>query len=340
MNKKIYHIMLMLLFVFITHSTFHIQQCYAAFKDNGWGTRPAGMGGAFTAVSDDSSGMLYNPAGIYQLKHTEVNFMHAELYTGLKTVDLGLKYAAFVCPMGEFGTIGVNWANFVSADQYREDTLNLTYAASLANLFKRRRGRQQVPELYYGFNIKQLRHAYVLDERTVIDPVFAGGDSKSAITADIGLWLAVFSDDSHRISMGAVVKNITHPDVGLKTEDIVPMEMRLGIAYKLSKLGKVKNLLASIDGAYRKQEWGKTSDKVNVHIGTEAWFLDEFLGFRLGGNYTEITSGVSFRINIWDKFRTQLDYAFLWPLQIQETSGSHRVSLSCQFGFLPKEEEW
>ncbi|MBN1385022.1 MAG: hypothetical protein JW983_09105 [Elusimicrobia bacterium] len=302
---------------------------YPAFKDSGWGARPAGMGGAYTAVSDDSNGMLYNPAGICQLKNVEVNFMHAELYTGLREVDLGLKYAAIVCPAGKVGTFGANWANFVSADQYKEDTLSLTYAAPLTK-------QDATPKVFCGINVKQLRHAYVLDQRTETDPVFAEGDSKSAITADFGLWLEAFSDDPHRISLGVVVKNMTQPDVGLKTEDIVPSELRLGIAYKVIRWGKVKNFLTSIDGVYRKQEWGTTSDKVNLHIGSEAWFFDEFLGFRIGSNYTELTSGVSFKISIWDKFRTQLDYAFMWPLQIQESMGSHRISLSCRFGPLVK----
>ena len=62
----------------------------AAFKDSGWGARPVGMGGAFTAVSDDANGVLYNPAGIYRAKYRELNLMHARLYTGLDYVDLYL----------------------------------------------------------------------------------------------------------------------------------------------------------------------------------------------------------------------------------------------------------
>ena len=38
----------------------------AAFVDDGWGARPVGMGGFFTAIADDSNAALYNPAGIVQ----------------------------------------------------------------------------------------------------------------------------------------------------------------------------------------------------------------------------------------------------------------------------------
>ena len=38
-----------------------ISVTYGAFKDNGWGARPAGLSGAFTAVCDDSNACYYNP---------------------------------------------------------------------------------------------------------------------------------------------------------------------------------------------------------------------------------------------------------------------------------------
>jgi len=40
--------------------------------DSGAGARAAGMGGAFTAVADDASASYWNPAGLSQLKNTEV----------------------------------------------------------------------------------------------------------------------------------------------------------------------------------------------------------------------------------------------------------------------------
>src|SRR6185436_19321357 len=55
----------------------------AAFEDTGWGARPVGMGGAFTAISDDSNAPLYNPAGLVQVQWNEVSAMYSRLFSGL-----------------------------------------------------------------------------------------------------------------------------------------------------------------------------------------------------------------------------------------------------------------
>lgn len=36
------------------------------------GTRPMGMGGAFTAVADDENAILYNPAGLAKVKESTI----------------------------------------------------------------------------------------------------------------------------------------------------------------------------------------------------------------------------------------------------------------------------
>jgi len=45
---------------------------------HGTGARPLGMGGAFTAVSDDAFALLYNPAGLAQIRREEISlgFQH------------------------------------------------------------------------------------------------------------------------------------------------------------------------------------------------------------------------------------------------------------------------
>ncbi|MFH0948653.1 MAG: UPF0164 family protein [Elusimicrobiota bacterium] len=303
-----------------------------AFKDSGWGTRPVGMGGAFTAVADDASGILFNPAGLARLKQMELDFMYAKLYTGLDAVDLGLNYAAAVYPIRELGSFGLNWANFVSLERYREDTVTLAYAKSVNDLAKQCFKRRLVPEISFGVNLKYLQHSYTLDKRTVDDPVFAQGNVKSGITADLGLLSRPIPKCLPGLSVGLMLKNITQPDVGLKTKDIVPAEIRLGTAYKIKRFKSIKNILFALDGTYRNQEWGSVEDKLNLHLGTEAWFIDELLGLRLGGNYNEVAFGFSFRTKKKLVVDLQLDYALIWPLQIKETTGSHRLSLTYRFG--------
>ena len=120
------------------------------------------------------------------------------------------------------------------------------------------------------------------------------------------------------VKMGLVVKNINTPDVGLENKDIVPMEARLGIAFGFAKI------TPALDIGYRDND-------VNVYVGAESALVGDTLVARLGGNKNEIDAGMGYKFNI----RTVglgVDYAFRWPLQLEGSSGSHRISLSMVFG--------
>jgi hypothetical protein len=63
----------------------------ASFLDIGVGARGIGMGGAFTALADDSTAVYWNPAGLARLEKREVSGSHAEL--GLGTREDFVAYA-------------------------------------------------------------------------------------------------------------------------------------------------------------------------------------------------------------------------------------------------------
>ena len=54
----------------------------ASFLDIGAGARAQGMGGAATALSDDSEAVYWNPAGLARLEKKHVSLSHAELGAG------------------------------------------------------------------------------------------------------------------------------------------------------------------------------------------------------------------------------------------------------------------
>lgn len=330
MRKFLRFIIITFIF-YLQSSMFHLPSCFAAFKDTGWSARSAGMGGAYTAVSDDSGGILYNPAGIVQAENYELNFMYAKLFTGLDAVDLGLNYGAFIIPTKIMGTFGLNWANFIAADLYREDTVTITYARNLNELIKYYFKKKLVPEISFGINIKYLLHSYTLDKRTRIDPVFEHGNSKANVGIDLGIWSRPFAEKYPDFSTGFMLKNINQPDVGLKTKDTVPMEIRFALAYKLRRWSRISDVLTSIDLVYRNQQWGSNREKINIHLGMEAWMFNKILGFRLGGNYNELSTGFSVRLPEKLRLNLKLDYAFLWPMMIRETLGTHRVALTYKF---------
>lgn len=85
----------------------------AVFQDYGLGARSAGMGNAFTAVADDSSALIFNPAGLAGQRETEVsaNFLDvSEIPSGsrdLKDLSVGLVHPLGLA--GRQGTLGALW---------------------------------------------------------------------------------------------------------------------------------------------------------------------------------------------------------------------------------------
>ncbi len=337
MDRRIFNKVNVAVLVVLFYMLF-VSLAEAAFKDSGWGTRSVGMGGAFTAVSDDASAPLWNAAGIAQLEQYEANFMYARLFTGLdlyaggEKVDLGLNYGAFVFPSNKIGNFGVSWANFVTTELYEEDTFTLSYAKRINDFAPR-----LIPAVFLGVNLKYLNHSYTLDERTRHDPVFVDGRSKGNFTGDVGVLIKANGEKEKGLCIGLMAKNISEPDVGLKVEDKVPFEGRFGLAYRMGDYNflnilSMENVISSVDVSYRDED-------LNVYLGWESWFVHRTWGFRIGGNDREVTSGFSFNNETMGKFGLQFDYAFIWPLELEDTSGSHRVSLTVRFGESAQETE-
>src|SRR5215510_13012048 len=61
------------------------------------GARAIGMGGSFTAVTDDATAAFWNPAGIVYLPYREVIFQHQEKFGSLLNHD----YLGAVIPLGD-----------------------------------------------------------------------------------------------------------------------------------------------------------------------------------------------------------------------------------------------
>ncbi len=321
------------LFVFSgIYCLFCIALSEAAFKDSGWGTRPAGMGGAFVAIADDSNAPLWNPAGIDQIKRYEASFMYARLFTGLKlyagedTTTLGLNYFSFIFPTQRMGTFGFSWANFNSTGLYKENTFSLSYGRKINDF-----APHLVPIVFLGLNLKYLSHGYSLDDRTVDDPVFKDGDSAGAIAVDFGALIKPQKDSP--ISIGLSLKNINQPDVGLdssdyKLKDKVPLEVKAGVAYRgngyrMFNFLNIEGFTPALDFTYRDED-------LNYHLGMETRFSPVFT-FRMGYNLQEITMGMGLNHLMGEVFGLQFDYAFILPLEVEETSGTHRVSLGVHF---------
>jgi len=73
-----------IIFIFITFISFlasanaQLSNIPGAFVDVGYGARPMGMGGAFTAVSDDPNAAYWNPAGLLKVPNPGVSLMYTK----------------------------------------------------------------------------------------------------------------------------------------------------------------------------------------------------------------------------------------------------------------------
>ena len=65
------NLLIAFLAVFVLSVNISSVETGAAFLKLGMGARPVGLGGAFTAISNDVNAIAYNPAGIAQLESNE-----------------------------------------------------------------------------------------------------------------------------------------------------------------------------------------------------------------------------------------------------------------------------
>jgi hypothetical protein len=75
------------------------------------GPRAIGMGGAYTAVSDDITAMYWNPGGTANIQMNEVFFNHTSLYA-----DVSYDYAAIASHLSGLGTVGA-FVSVLSMDE-------------------------------------------------------------------------------------------------------------------------------------------------------------------------------------------------------------------------------
>lgn len=309
------------LVVFFSLFTLH-SSLFSAFKETGFGARPAGMGGAFAGLADDANAPLFNPAGLGLLKGSQATFMLHKPFVGFGGVSIHQGYASFVHNAPNIGSLGVNFTNLTVSDLTRETSVSLSYARSITQNVKN-------PFALAGVNIKYLYHTVKLDARTqsLNDPVFSGGTSRGALTADLG-----FLVRPGAFGFGVSAKNLTTPDVSFSGNgsDPVPVELRLGGSYRHPrKLGPIENGTLVMDVSVRAPR--DAASDINVLGGAEGWFMNRALGLRLGASSREAAMGVSFQKNLTPGLSLSIDYAFTFPLQLRDTSGSHRLSLSMRF---------
>lgn len=310
----------------------------AAFVDLGAGARAPGMGNAFTAVADDIQAIHYNPAGLALLERPQLSASHGQLHMGLSDgSSLGLSQLAYAHPIGarRWGTLGGAWERFTLDDIYEEQALFLSWGGKVLS-------RSEGAGLLVGTSVKYLNRSFkqlpeafnALDQATATglrDPVLAGNASKGVIDADFGFLYRT----RRRLQVGLMAQHVMRPDVGFSETDKLPMNTRLGAAYKslwMNLAGEVrlepspsgsmdKDLIVAAERFFPSLDHGQFAARGSLGMGSRSW--------------KQVTVGFSYRIN-----KVQIDYAFLMPIGgIAGTVGTHRMGMTFHFGAPTAEDE-
>jgi len=168
---------------------------YSAFEEVDLSARAVGMGGAYTGLSDEGTGLFYNPSGLTQLRSGEITFFTSQLF-GLK------EFTYLVFAYGQptpYGSAGLGFSQF-GEKSYREQVLVLSYSNQWKNLL-------------IGGSLKGMNLS--IEE--------FGSDH--ALGMDMGLLWRLKED----LNLGAVGKNINGPALG--NGEGLPQSIQFGLSF-------------------------------------------------------------------------------------------------------------
>lgn len=286
-----------------------------AYLKMGVGARALGMGGAFTAVADDSTAAFWNPAGLARMQKSQASFMHASLtedrdfnffnYAHALTDKNGNSKGVLAFSYTHMGVDGIpetkegvdpetgeptpviNDDGTVRIFSYFEDKETNTFASY---------ARELAEGFYAGVNVKYLKHELFKNKADTF-----------------GLDLGLLYEYSDKITFGASLRDINetlewNTDIG--TKDDVPLTATFGIAYQATD-----KLLVAADINKLEREDAK------LFLGAE-YAIQDNVSLRVGSRDGDLTLGASFGLDTW-----RFDYSYG-----DETLGdAHRISASKTF---------
>ena len=265
------------------------------------GARPAGMGEAFTAVSDDSNALYYNPAGIAQLESPEAALTY---FRGIVDENVGqLALSGKIGGIGKFG-LGAMFYDGGNLEWNRLDGTSVTVKAQKDISVNLGYGVEAFKNLSIGLGVKYLSSKLV--EKY----------SATAFAGDIGL---LYKTGIEGLSAGAAVQNAGTKLKYLNTGDSLTMNIRGGISYG-RKILEEHSFIAALDAV--KPGDGRLAGSMGVEYSyLESYFLR--CGHRFNNDLNRFALGAGYRT-----MGVGLDYAIT---ALSSISPIHRVSVTYKF---------
>jgi outer membrane protein OmpA-like peptidoglycan-associated protein len=269
--------------------------------------RPAAMGQAFTAISDDESALTYNPAGVARALQDELSLTHIDWFQGIFVEHLGT-----ILGLGPAGTVGlgVTWLN--AGDIVRTTRINNDPNNPLGNYTEN--GTFQPYDLgitaAYAFEPWAQWNAGV-DVRVLQQAI--DSDQGWGFNLDLGVQRTGLWD---WLDLGLVAQNLGSQITVGSTPFNEPLAFTGGAAARFLR----RQLTLSVDVNM------PMDNSVVPGVGAEYWIANTLAlrgGWR-GGYASQPTLGAGFRVNLF-----LLDYA--WQ-PYAELGPTHRITASLVWG--------
>jgi outer membrane protein OmpA-like peptidoglycan-associated protein len=274
------------------------------------GARPAGLGEAFVAVADETSGMYYNPAGLAYSLSPELQTMYS-----MWLADLYYGYVGYSHPTnsGTFG-LGVQYLSGPAIDRITNGVKQQTFSYSDMAL--------TVP---YSLKLSQ-GSALGVNLKSVSSQI--DSSNAAAFTGDLGY---MYKTPEEGFSFGVAGQNL----FGQMGDDKLPAAVRGGVAFKASLPEHNSDILFSLEA-------GKAgSDPAYYSAGLEHWGAGT-LGLRFGYKFyadqktrDALDPMAPWRAGLSLRFNTiAFDYAYQ-PFAAMNIT--HRISLTWRtYGWLKR----
>ncbi|MGB5105132.1 MAG: PorV/PorQ family protein [Candidatus Zixiibacteriota bacterium] len=262
--------------------------------------RAAGMGNAFTAVSDDVSGIFFNPGAVAQVQRISVGGAYRDLSQGRS-----LQQVAVIFPVRGEAAIGfsgqmASMSGIMGRDERGVATGELdNLDAVIAITFSRRFSKF----LTLGGDVR-----YYHKKLESTSSYSAGFDLGGMIHLDREM--LAFDGPIDLLRFGAVVRNIaakypwntgdywaTKGELGTDVTDEVPISVRAGASVLFLK----SRALLSVEGEKDEKR------NVKMHAGGEFYIVPQF-ALRGGFSGGEPTFGVGFKVPV-NNLDARLDIA-------------------------------
>jgi len=260
----------------------------ASFLQWGAGSKAIALGKTFTGIADDGAALLWNPAGVSQLKKSELLLMHAIVFE-----DRQVNFAAMAYPLPGI-SLSAAWMQFGVTNIQERDTQGQLIGQfnDAENLFLLGAGMNVVEQA--GFTIRAgLAGRYFYHSLYTYHGSGFGLDVGGMF--DYGL-----KGVMKRVGISAVVQNIGASlkwNTESSHQDAVPLCTRLGAVAEMS----IIPLLLAAD-----LEKNQDQD-MRIHAGAQ--YTWQILSLRIGLNNDKLTAGAGVTVNL-DVVEIGVDYAY------------------------------